>query len=363
MAGIFASCVSGFFGLLAMAWPELGTAPSGEHIKKIAESPNYDKKTERFVNRNQVEYDKAMQGFDYSAMLKKQVFGKEVRAPSEQLPQEKPDLERFLASSSLTYHWLGHSTILLRLDQKTLLIDPVFTNAAPIPWAVKRFQAPVLPLNELPTIDLILISHDHYDHLDRESILHFVDTETKFIVPLGLSSHLIGWGISEDRITELDWWDEFSFAELQIACTPSQHFSGRLGPRGNTTLWASWVVVGVEERFYFSGDSGYDAHFQAIGDKYGPFDVAFIESGQYNPIWPMTHMFPEESVQASSDLSAKKVQPIHWGMFVLSTHDWFDPVSRMLEGSKEKNFKLMTPIIGEEVIVEEDQTFPLWWTK
>ena len=363
MAGVFASCVSGFFGLLAMAWPELGTAPTGEHAKKIAQSSNYDQETGRFVNRNQAEYDKAMDSFNVPAMLKNQIFGKEIREPLGQLPQEKPDLDRFLASDSLTYHWLGHSTILLRLEQKTLLIDPVFTNAAPLPWLVQRFQSPVLPLDELPDIDLILISHDHYDHLDRDSILHFVDTDTHFIVPLGLSSHLIGWGISEDRITELDWWDEILFEGLQLACTPSQHFSGRLGPRGNTTLWASWVVVGATERFYFSGDSGYDRHFKDIGEKYGPFDVAFMESGQYNTMWPMTHMLPEEAVQASEELSAKKVQPIHWGMFVLSTHDWFDPVSRMLEGSKDKDFKLLTPIIGEEVVVGEKQAFVEWWTK
>lgn len=363
MMGVFASIMSGFLGILSVAWPELGTIPKGEHAQKIAQSPNYDPETNRFVNRNQAEYDKMLDSFDYPALMKKQIFGKEVREPFQQLPQEKPNIEKFLASENLVYHWLGHSTILLRFDEQTLLIDPVFTNAAPISWAVQRFQEPVLSMDELPEIDLILISHDHYDHLDRKSIKHFRDKKTKFIVPLGLSSHLIGWGIPEERITELDWWDELEFQGLQIACTPSQHFSGRLGPRGNTTLWSSWVVMGKDERFYFSGDSGYDIHFQKIGEKYGPFDVAFMEAGQYNAIWPMSHMFPEESVQASEDLSAKKIQPIHWGMFVLSTHDWFEPAERMAKAAEEKDLNLITPIIGEEVVVSEEQKFEQWWKK
>ena len=361
--GVVASVMSGFLGLLSVVWPELGTEPTGEHAKKIALSPNYDSQTGRFVNRNQVDYDKMQDSFDYKALMKKQIFGKEIREPLQPLPQEKPDLTQFLTAEKMTYHWLGHSTILLRLDGLTLLIDPVFTNAAPIPWAVQRFQEPVLLMDELPDVDLILISHDHYDHLDRKSIQHFVDTQTQFIVPLGISSHLIGWGISADRITELDWWDEISFSGLRLACTPSQHFSGRLGPRGNTTLWASWVVMGQEERFYFSGDSGYDIHFETIGEKYGPFDVAFMESGQYNPIWPMSHMFPEESMQASIDLSAKKIQPIHWGVFALSTHDWFDPPQRMATVAEEKELELLTPIIGEAVVVSEEKKFSYWWKR
>jgi len=363
MAGIIASCLSGTLGLLAWMWPELGAAPSGEHAKKISASPNYDPKTKRFVNRDQQAYDTMMDGFDYKALMKKQLFGKEIREPTQQLPQKRPNIEQFLASSSLVYHWLGHSTILLRLDGLTILLDPVFTNAAPVPWAVRRFQKPVLALDELPDIDLILISHDHYDHLDRTSVRHFRSTETHFVVPLGLSSHLISWGINPEKIIEMDWWEELPFYGLTIACTPSQHFSGRLGPRGNTTLWSSWAVIGSEQRFYFSGDSGYDVHFQEIGKRYGPFDIAFMEAGQYNPIWPMSHMFPEESIQASAELSAQQVQPIHWGMFTLSTHDWFEPADRMLKAAEEQNISLATPIIGEPVVVSERSSFSKWWKK
>jgi L-ascorbate metabolism protein UlaG (beta-lactamase superfamily) len=242
-----------------------------------------------------------------------------------------------------------------------LLLDPVFTNAAPLPFLVTRFQKPVLEMEELPPIDLILISHDHYDHLDKQSIAFFRDKETQFIVPLGVSSYLKGWGIDESRITELDWWQEISFSSLKVACTPSQHFSGRRGPRGNKTLWASWAVIGENERFYFSGDSGFDTHFAEIGEKYGPFDVAFMESGQYNPMWHMTHMFPEESVNGGIALKAKSIQPIHWGMFRLSTHDWFEPPEEVRRFGTEKNIMINTPILGEIVQPSTPQVFRAWW--
>ena len=347
--------------LLSIAWPEFGKLPSGEHAAAIARSPNYNCQSDRFVNRNQSEYDKMMDSFDYPALMKEQIFGKQLRTPKFNLPQVLPEPNNWSDDGSLVYHWLGHSTILLRIDDTTILIDPVFTNAAPIPFAVPRFQDPVLPLGGLPEIDLILISHDHYDHLDKRSVQHFVNKDTKFIVPLGVSSYLMGWGIEHHRITELDWWQESTFSTLTVACTPSQHFSGRTGPRGNKTLWASWVVIGENQRFYFSGDSGYDNHFLQIGDRYGPFDVAFMESGQYNPIWPLAHMFPNETVQAAVDVNAQKVQPIHWGMFKLSTHDWFEPVEMVKQHGIEKNIEVLYPQIGAAVYPSKDITNEVWW--
>ena len=347
--------------LMAFAWPEIGKIPSGDHAREIAESPNFDPATNRFVNRRQVEYDQMLNNFDYRALMKEQLFGRQVRVPKHPLPQVVPAFHNWASEQSLVYHWLGHSTILARLDNITLLLDPVFTNAAPVPLAVRRFQKPVVPLDGLPEIDVILISHDHYDHLDRASIRHFVDKQTRFIVPLGVSSYLIGWGIASERITELDWWDEIEVQGVTIACTPSQHFSGRTGPRGNKTLWASWSVLGQKERLYFSGDSGYDIHFQEIGKRYGPFDIAFMESGQYNPIWPMSHMFPKETVLASQDLNAKKVQPIHWGMFSLSTHDWFEPAELVWQFGEEFDVTVVFPKIGQAVVVGQAVENERWW--
>ena len=161
----------------------------------------------------------------------------------------------------------------------------------------------------MPSIDYVVISHGHYDHLSRKSIQHFIGSDTQFVVPLGLSSYLTGWGLSHDNITEFDWWEEKNAGDITFACTPSQHFSGRLGPKGNQTLWASWVIQGQNKRVYFSGDSGYDIHFKEIGKRYGPFDIAFMEDGQYNKIWYMSHLFPNETIQAHEDVQAKKCNP------------------------------------------------------
>ena len=238
----------------------------------------------------------------------------------------------------------------MRLDTLTILFDPIFTNAAPLPFLVPRFQEPVLSLEQLPPIDVIVISHDHYDHLSKTTIDYFKSSQTRFLVPLGVSSHLLGWGVPNERITEHDWWETTKISDVEFHCTPSQHFSGRLGPRGNKTLWASWSVVGKEQRIFFSGDSGYDIHFQDIGKKLGPFDIAFMESGQYNPIWYMSHMFPEEAVKGAKELNAKYIHPIHWGMFRLSTHDWFDPPLR-IQIAAEDDISVLFPKIGQEVLL------------
>jgi L-ascorbate metabolism protein UlaG (beta-lactamase superfamily) len=216
-------------------------------------------------------------------------------------------------------------------------------------------------LSELPLIDYVVISHDHYDHLSRKSIQHFVGSNTQFVVPLGLSSYLIGWGLNHNKITEFDWWEEKKAGDITFACTPSQHFSGRLGPKGNKTLWASWVIQGRDERVYFSGDSGYDIHFKEIGKRYGPFDIAFMEDGQYNKIWYMSHLFPNETIQAHEDVQAKKMQPIHFGMFQLAVHDWHEPIYEVLRIAKERNVDVLLPKIGEIVHVNEPLTFDKWY--
>ena len=347
--------------LFACAYPEIGRAPSGKHADRISKSPNYDKASQRFVNRRQTYYDESMKKMTMSAFFKASMFGKQVRSPEQKLPQAKVDLEAFLKSDGMAYVWLGHSTILVRLDGKTILLDPVFHNAAPVPFVVRRFQDPVLRLEDLPPIDLILISHDHYDHLSRRSIQHFRNTKTQFAVPLGVSSYLVGWGIERARIVELDWWQEHNFDGVKVACTPSQHFSGRAGMTANPTLWASWAVLGKTERFYFSGDSGYDEHFTAIGDRYGPFDVAFMECGQYNPLWSVVHLFPNETVRAGKDLGAKRVQPIHWGMFELSHHDWFEPPEFARRFGDEIGVKVYTPVIGQLVRLKGSEPTERWW--
>lgn len=345
--------VVGMIGLLAYVWPNVGQAPSDEDLKAYANSANFDVERGTFVNRRHDEYETMMNSFDLVQLTKEQVFGKEERTPPKPFPTVRPDWNAWSAEE-YAYIWLGHSTILFRVAGKNILFDPVFGSAAPVSFAVPRWQAPVVSLQELPKIDWVVISHDHYDHLSHESILFFKEqTHTQFFVSLGVSSYLKGWGIESERITELDWWQSKEIGDIQFVCAPSQHFSGRTGPRGLRTLWSSWVIKTEDFALYFSGDSGYDTHFAEIGEKYGPFDIAFMETGQYNPMWHMSHMFPEESAQGGLDLRAKAVHPIHWGTFTLSTHAWDDPVRRIVAKSKALALPLSIPKLGELV------TFPL----
>ena len=329
----------------------IGKKPAGEHLKKLTKSPQWDSGRKKFINRNQKDYDQMIKNFDYWRMFKEQFFDDKVRSPINPLPLEKTDINKFL-ESDFSYVWLGHSTILLRIDQKTILFDPIFTNAGPVFFVGKRYAPPAILLKELPQIDYIVISHDHYDHLDFETIKHFIPLKkTKFLTPLGVSSYLLGWGIEPERITELDWWDEVKFGETKFVCTPSQHFSGRAGMQTNPTLWASWTIIGKKKRVFFSGDTGYDIHFKQIGKKFGPFDLIFMENGQYNEQWFMSHLRPFETIKAYQDMGETGLlQPIHWGMFDLAPHDWFEPIEKTWKESKKKNINLSTPIPGQIVI-------------
>ena len=219
-----------------------------------------------------------------------------------------------------------------------------------------------IEIESLPQIDVVILSHDHYDHLDYGSIIKLKDKVGMFYVPLGLGAHLIEWGVPIERVKELDWWEEIVHDRLVFKCAPAQHFSGRGMTDRMNTLWASWVIQSEKENIFFSGDSGYGNHFKAIGEKYGPFDFAMIECGQYNDLWSDIHMFPEETAQAAVDLEAKRMMPIHWGAFKLALHEWTDPVERVIKKAKELKVEIVVPQIGSEVnmknpIIDEIQ----WW--
>ena len=346
-----------------MGCTTLGSRPTIDAKKQFENSAQYNSERGIFENRRP-NLVAEMQDRSMNWSLVKEWFsGGEDRVPSERLPEVKPNLEAFLeGSETFKVIWFGHSSFLLNLDGVTILVDPVFGKAAsPFSFMVKRFQEPVLSLEELPEIDYILISHDHYDHLDKTSIQHFVDTETQFITPLGVDSHLEGWGIDENRITERDWWQSINTGGIEFIATPAQHFSGRDGFHSNETLWASWVIRSKNHNIYFSGDSGYDTHFKAIGEAYGPFDIAFIESGQYNESWREVHMLPEESMQAFKDLKADRYFPIHWGMFELAFHSWYEPVERLSILAEERNVELLTPRLGEIVTLDGEGVANNWW--
>ncbi|WP_256867518.1 MBL fold metallo-hydrolase [Winogradskyella forsetii] len=261
--------------------------------------------------------------------------------------------------------WFGHSSFLLQIDKKTILIDPMFGQvAAPHPWlGANRFNKEFpIEIEKLPKIDAVIFSHDHYDHLEYESVLKIKDKTSQFFVPLGLGSHLEAWDVPKDKINELDWWQDIMFETLTLVCTPAQHFSDRKFNTRQSTLWCSWVIQSETENLFFSGDSGYASHFTEIGKKYGPFDLALMECGQYNEMWSDIHMMPEETAQAGIDVKAKKIMPIHWAGFKLALHEWTDPIDRVIVKANELNLEVISPQIGQEIIVGDSiNTYTNWW--
>ncbi|MEI7376338.1 MBL fold metallo-hydrolase [Dickeya chrysanthemi] len=290
-------------------------------------------------------------------------FQRKGRVPEQRLPTQSPDLQAFLAADEhLKFIWFGHSTLLLNLDDTRILIDPVFSaSVSPFSFMFRRFQPPVLAREALPNIDIILLSHDHYDHLDEQTIRAFRNSATRFIAPLKVGEHLKKWGIEAERIQELDWYQSHTFNGITFTATPSHHFSGRSLSGRNTTLWASWVIQGQRERLFFSGDSGYGEHFRDIGERFGPFDLAFMENGQYNQRWPDSHMHPEQTVQAVQDVRASLFMPIHWGMFALAFHDWADPVRHSSRLAREQQRPMIMPMLGEIVTLGTPTATPAWW--
>ena len=347
-----------------------GKIPSGKFLTRIEASPHYHETKEVFVNRRPDIKDTMTVGADFWAdPLGREVpnflFNNNQTEPAGPLPEERnPDLAAFEASDGrVKFIWLGHSTVLLSIDGHVILFDPVFSDhASPFPIAAKRFQPPVIHLEDLPEVDHIIISHDHYDHLDMETVKYFMNSNVKFITPLGVGSHLRYWGVDEARITELDWWEEANLDGLIYAATPSQHFSGRIGVMHNDkTLWASWVIAGKTESVYFSGDSGYDTHYKDIGRKYGPFDVVFMENGQYNESWRAVHNLPDEAITAFKDVGGTYLVPVHWGMFNLSVHNWFDPPNEITRLAKAEDIKLITPRLGQLIDLNNPPLYDQWW--
>lgn len=350
-------------GVMFLSCSTFGTIPDVKDIPGIENLTYYDKSQVKFMNRRPGLVEEEMKKNIRFSNMREWFKSREHGIPEELLPEIKPDINEFSKSSQHTkIIWFGHSSILMNISGKKILFDPVFSEtASPFSFMVKRFQKPVLKLSELPEIDYIVISHDHYDHLDMETMKFFKDKKTGFIVPLGVGSHLRGWGIDPERITELGWWDKTEKGNIDFIAAPSQHFSGRSLTQKNRTLWASWIIKSDNQKLFFSGDSGYDTHFSEIGKKYGPFDMAFIETGQYNEKWSTVHMLPHEAAQAYFDLEAKRYIPIHWGMFELALHSWFQPAYDIAKESDLRRINLITPLLGEIVTIDENLKTGRWW--
>ena len=286
------------------------------------------------------------------------IFPPDNKNPRKALPSVKFKHEN-LANGDFV--WFGHSTLLFRSDNINVLIDPVFNRASPIPIGGKSFDFDVSPtIDGLQPMDVVLISHDHYDHLDHKSIAELASTTQLFLVPLGIQAHLIRWGVPIENIIELDWYESHQVGNTAFTLTPSRHFSGRGLTNRFSTLWGSWVVKSSEQSVFLSGDSGYSEEFKRIGERFGPFDIAFIENGAYDTQWSQIHMMPEQSVQAAIDLNTRLFFPIHWGKFDLAKHQWTDPIKRAVKEADARRVPLVAPLVGE-IFQLDAPPYTVWW--
>jgi len=352
------------FGIIAFVnlAPQFGAGLSSE--QKIAYEKLAHFSKGKFLNKEAVDMK-----FSWEKM------GKMMKAMSNADPNSKPmeklkiqDASKgFLSPEDTTTRitWLGHSTVLIEIEGRKLLIDPVFgQRTSPISFiGGKRFYEDMpVSIDNLPHIDAIFISHDHYDHLDYKAIQSLTKITDRFYVPLGIGNHIQSWGVPKEKIITADWWDEFNWDELKFVFIPSRHFSGRGLNNRFSTLWGGWIFAGSKKKIFYSGDGGYGSHFKKIGEQYGPFDIGLMECGQYNENWSDVHMMPEETVQAAIDVKTDLILPVHWGAFTLAPHSWIDPIERITAKAKEMNIRVASPEIGQSLILESlDYPHNAWW--
>ena len=354
---IFAALTLAVLGA-ATAWvlalPQFGDRAEGERLARMRANPLY--REGAFVNPvPQAERTAA----DTWMLMQRQFGGDEVRVPPKPLPMRAVAAitltTALSAAPGLRAFWIGHASVYVEIDGLRLLVDPIFSEyASPFNAGPRRFHPPPIALQDLPTIDAVLITHDHYDHLDMRTVQPLAARGTRFFVPLGIGAHLAAWGVPEAQITDLAWWQEATLRGVRIVSTPSRHYSGRGISDKTATLWTSWSVLGAKQRFYVSGDTGYSDHFAKIGERFGRFDMAFMKIGAYGPgrPWLDIHMTPEESVRGHVDLRARRMFPAHWGIFNLAFHEWNEPVRRVLAAAGANRVDLVTPLIGEWVDAE-----------
>lgn len=316
----------------------------------------------KFINKLPIDMDIS---FKSIIEMSKEMFSPhEEVVPKKRIDVNDADLSTLNNDSLNNITWLGHSSFYIKFEDQSILIDPIFSDyAAPHQWfGRKRFNDKMpFELSEIEEVDVLIISHDHYDHLDYKTIDELKDKVKRFVVPLGVGAHLKAWKITEDRITELDWWDECELGSVKYVLTPSRHASGRGMTDQSATLWGSWCFISDNQRIYFSGDGGYDDHFKQIGEKYGPFDFAMLECGQYNEKWEGMHMYPEETVQAGIDVQAKVMMPIHWGAFSLAPHAWYEPVERFKKQADLDKVNYCLPQIGSTIHIGDKSEQREWW--
>lgn len=364
MKKMFLGCFILLFTLAFGIWaylqlPLFGAIPTGERLARIQQSPNY--KDGEFKNLTPTV---TMTG-DKSAFKATWdfLFNKDPNAtPQTPVPAVKTNLNA-LPKDKDWYVWLGHSSYLLNLSGKTFLLDPVLVSATPLPFGGKPFAgADLYQPQDLPKVDYLIITHDHYDHLDYDTIRQIKDRFDYVITGLGTGAHLERWGVAPAKITELDWNDEALLANgFKITALPARHFSGRTF-KANQTLWASFMLQTPEKTVYLGGDSGYDDFFKQIAERFPQIDLAIMENGQYNSDWANIHFLPEDLVKTVQILQPKQLLTVHNSKFSLSPHAWNEPLEKISQAAKEQGFPLLTPKIGEVVWLDgRPQQFEKWW--
>ncbi|MET8231613.1 MBL fold metallo-hydrolase [Micromonospora sp. NPDC005298] len=356
---------AGLAALAGLAWvardvpAALGGRLAGARAERAARSPQFRDGT----FHNQVG-TRTMVADPGRNLLRELIFGKQKRRPTAPVPLVRPTASSAVdTADELNIIWYGHASALIEIEGRRVLLDPVWSDRCSPSDLVgpRRLHEPPVSLDELPQLDAILISHDHYDHLDMATVRALLAGQSApFLVPLGVGAHLDRWGVPADRIVELDWSESHQVAGLEITATAAQHFSGR-GLRRDGTLWSSWVVAGAHRRVFYTGDSGYFAGYAAIGAEHGPFDVTLMQIGAYDRAWPTIHMFPEEAVNAHLDLRGGLFIPVHWATFNLALHDWSEPVNRLWAEAKARDVRLAVPRPGERVVVDEPPAVDGWW--
>jgi L-ascorbate metabolism protein UlaG (beta-lactamase superfamily) len=348
-------------GSAVLSQPQFGAPMTGERLARALANPQY--RDGRFVNL-EPEAPSTTSLIDYTVQ---QFSGDEVREPPAPIPVvavDKAALQAAPPASGLRAFWIGHASTYVEIDGLRMLLDPVFAaRVSPLPVGPGRFHAPPIALDDLPRIDAVLISHDHYDHLDMDTVRHLAQRGSRFFVPLGIGAHLELWGVPLAQIEELEWWQERRLGPVRIVCTPTRHYSGRGMDNRSSTLWSSWSVVGPQHRFFYSGDTGYGKLVQDIGTRLGPFDMAFIKIGAYGPgaAWTDIHMTPEQAVQVHRDVRARRMFPVHWSTFNLAYHDWDEPIRRTLAEATRAGVELVTPRVGEVVDADRPFASTRWW--
>ena len=337
----------------------LGGKIEGERLGRVNASPNFaDGKAQNSVETN-------LGATDVREFLVEYFRGAKERKPPQPVPMVETDptsLES-IRNQGIRLIWMGHSTVYLEIDGTRVLVDPVWSERAS-PFSIlgpKRSHPVPIALEDLPTVDVVVISHDHYDHLDPGVVRELAPQGVQFAVPLGVGADLEAWGVAADQIIELDWWEGAAVGSLALVATPARHFSGWQVTDRDRTLWASWTLVGPKSRVFYSGDTGWQDDFKEIGDEYGPFDLTIMKCGAYGDGWPDIHINGIQAVEANQLLKGRRMLPVHWLTFDLALHPWEEPVIQAVETGAELGVEVITPQLGELIDLQRRVETTRWW--